>query len=171
MTSSYSLTEKNEIQKIERKELIELFKKFKIELNLNEEFNWPNPKYFCGEDEEMKMLYKNAVYNDEITEEKNYKRYLIFVDTIMDYIKKIKNKITYKGKIYFEFTKESESQSEPIAEKDKNIYNVKCIYSMEDKKEIKFRDDNILVDGINGKRQGFLFFMEELCNDDYDNED
>ena len=171
MTSSYSLTEKNEMQKIERKELIELFKKFKIELNLNEESNWPNPKYFCGEDEEMKMLYKNAVYNDEITEEKNYKRYLIFVDTIMDYIKKIKNKITYKGKIYFEFTKESESQSEPIAEKDKNIYNVKCIYSMEDNKEIKFRDDNILVDGINGKRQGFLFFIEELCNDDYDNED
>ena len=30
-------------------------------------------------------------------------------------------------------------------------------------KEIKFRDDNILVDGINGKRQGFLFFMEEIC--------
>ena len=69
---------------------------------------------------------------------------------------------------YFEFTKESESQSEEMTEKNKDIYNVKCIYSLEYDKEIKFRDDNILIDGINGKRQGFLFFIEELCNEDYD---
>ena len=162
------LDEKNQNPKINRKALVELFQKFKIELNLNEEFNWQNPKYFYGEDKELKILYKKAIYNDKVIEEKNYIRYLIFIDTIMNYIKQIKNKIMYKGKIYFEFTKESESQSEEMTEKNKDIYNVKCIYSLEYDKEIKFRDDNILIDGINGKRQGFLFFIEELCNEDYD---
>ena len=75
--------EKNQNPKINRKALVELFQKFKIELNLNEEFNWQNPKYFYGEDKELKILYKKAIYNDKVIEEKNYIRYLIFIDTIM----------------------------------------------------------------------------------------
>ena len=166
-TETQNLAIKNYMKKISTEMLHELFKKFKIELNLNEEFNFQNPRYFYGENEEMETLYKDAIYDDKIIEEKNYKRYLIFIDTIMNYIKQIKNKIIYKGKIYFEFTKESKFKGEETPEKNKDIYNVKCIYSMEDNKEIKFMDDNVLVDGINGKRQGFLFFMDELCNYNY----
>jgi hypothetical protein len=97
-------------------------------------------------------------------------KYLNYIETIKNYIKLIKYRIIYRGKIILELTKESEKQneSEEINLEDKDLYDVKCVYTIDGNKEIKFIDENILVYGIDGKRQGFLFLVNEICSDDYE---
>ena len=96
-------------------------------------------------------------------------KYLNYIETIKNYIKLIKYRIIYRRKIILELTKESEKQneSEEINLEDKDLYDVKCVYTIDGNKEIKFIDENILVYGIDGKRQGFLFLVNEICSDDY----
>ena len=153
--------------KNDREKFDKLFKYSKIEINICGDFDWEKFKYIYGEEkEELKGgLDEIEIYGEK--EEKNFKRYLDFIKTIKKYIRILKNRIKYRGKIYLELTKESEEQKKEI-EDDNDIYNIKCVYSIENKKDFIFRDDNVLVEGINGKRQGFLFLMDELCNEDYE---
>ncbi len=124
------------------------------------------------------------------TEKKNFKQYQIFLETIKEYITKKKNEINFQGKkiyIILELIFKSEKQSEDILDNKffsyiKNeingLNNVQCEYSIVEEKEKdgkvviekkkKFRDDNILIFGINGNNQGFLHLMEEIINDDFE---
>lgn len=124
------------------------------------------------------------------TEKKNFKQYQIFLETIKEYITKKKNEINFQGKkiyIILELIFKSEKQSENILDNKffsyiKNeingLNNVQCEYSIVEEKEKdgkvviekkkKFRDDNILIFGINGNNQGFLHLMEEIINDDFE---
>jgi len=56
----------------------------------------------------------------------------------------------------------------------KDIYNVTCISTfinqLDNNREMKFKDENILVKGIDGKYQGFTFLINELTNEDYEGE-
>ena len=155
--------------KIDREILNEIFKLFKIEIDLDEDFSPTNPKYFCGENK-LFYLFDDAKYDKNNIEEKNFMKYLNYIETIKNYIKLIKYRIIYRGKIILELTKESEKQneSEEINLEDKDLYDVKCVYTIDGNKEIKFIDENILVYGIDGKRQGFLFLVNEICSDDYE---
>ena len=144
----------------------EIFKLFIIEIDLNKNFNYENPKYKFGENKNvLPHLFDDVIYNKDDYQEKNYKRYLMFIEKIKKYIKKVYNEIKYQGKIILELTEESNEQTD---EDNEDIKYVKCIYKIGDNKEIQFRDDNVLIDGFDGKRQGFLFLINELCNDDYD---
>ena len=124
--------------------------------------------YFCGENK-LFYLFDDAKYDKNNIEEKNFMKYLNYIETIKNYIKLIKYRIIYRGKIILELTKESEKQneSEEINLEDNDLYDVKCVYTIDGNKEIKFIDENILVYGIDGKRQGFLFLVNEICSDDY----
>ena len=47
---------------------------------------------------------------------------------------------------------------------------MKCISSFENKKSkkiLKFTDNNILANGINGKNIGFILLIQELSEDEY----
>ena len=146
----------------------EIFKLFIIEIDFNKDFNYENPKYKFGENKiVLPYLFDDVVYNEDDYQEKNYKRYLMFIEKIKQYIKKVSNEIKYEGKIILELTEEPNEQTD---EDNEDIKYVKCIYKIEDNNEIQFRDDNVLIDGFDGKRQGFLFLINELCNDDYDND-
>ena len=122
------------------------------------------------------------------TEKKNFKQYQIFLETIKEYITKKKNEINFQGKkiyIILELIFKSEKQSENIHKffsyiknEINGLNNVQCEYSIVEEKEKdgkvviekkkKFRDDNILIFGINGNNQGFLHLMEEIINDDFE---
>ena len=138
-----------------------------------------NPEYFFGKQKEkIDYINREIATSDEVIK-KNYVKYLEFIDNIIFYfLKKNENKeINYRGKIILELTTVSEKQDEKIFENDDylknekdnliNIRNVRCIYSME-KGEYKFIDDNVLIHGIDGKYQGFLFLLDEVCKDDYE---
>ena len=49
-------------------------------------------------------------------------------------------------------------------------YNIDCLYifySPKDDSKSSFKDDNILLNGINGKCQGFYYFINEITDDCY----
>ena len=172
----------------------------KIEINIIESRK-PSIKFFIKKDgkneslkenkgkkvkqEEFEMIddyCEDGLYDGNI-EEENYKSYLIFLDTIIEYIQKNSEKIKFPLKLILELIPLAFQQDEKdlnykfhFFEKDKikEIHNVSCIYYLidnnmdEDLKEKKFRDDNVLINGIDSKNQGFLHLMEELTNPDFE---
>ena len=49
-----------------------------------------------------------------------------------------------------------------------DIHNVKCKSFVADTNS-EYIDENVLVYGILGYKSGFIYFINELCNDDYEN--
>ena len=112
--------------------------------------------------------YDDKIQNKgKITKEKyklvyqNYKRFAIFIENIEEYIKKAD----------IQFNPEITLELERDKKKEKNdIYYIKCISSFKNQinnTTLEYKDENILVNSIKGKSEGFLFLINELINDDY----
>ena len=169
---------KEKREKIPIDELKEVLKEFRIVINLqyleNEEVNFS----YHIKDKEIK-LYKNGEYDCKKPEEKNYLEYIKFNDKVEKFIKDNIKNIKKKGKIVLILkfkSKEQKNQSQLKENKNQNLYVVDCESHFEKNDEGKvdevigrFNDDNVLINGISGKNPGFIFLVNELCNDDYDN--
>ena len=121
-------------------------------------------------------LLKNLGTEKNITY-KNYERLINLINEIKEYISQ--NELNYTPDIKLEFKRELENEheydffSEPKNDKDKDIYNLTCTSSFivnerdVTKEEYKFNDYNVLVNGLDEEPNGFLYLINELCNEDY----
>ena len=121
-------------------------------------------------------LLKNLGTEKNITY-KNYERLINLINEIKEYISQ--NELNYTPDIKLEFKRELENEHEydffcePKNGKDKDIYNLTCTSSFivnerdVTKEEYKFNDYNVLVNGLDEEPNGFLYLINELCNEDY----
>ena len=149
--------------------LINLFKQWSIEIDLNEENI--NPLIVFGYGEQTDKYYED--YNDKNKEyNKKFKGYIEFKNKVMKYIEEVKKNIKLKTKITLIITPIKEDKK-PIND-DKYFYECKeiqCKSSYEHRgQKFECKDTNILENGINGDSPGFIFLINELCNDEYINE-
>ena len=112
---------------------------------------------------------KNVNYKKEKKIYKNYQKFLNFLNEVEEYIKSADIKFNPRIKLELEKIKDNDTK-----ETNEGIYNITCISSCEkiknNDKVLKFKDENILVNGIDGKGQGFIILINELTNDDYKGE-
>ena len=115
-------------------------------------------------DKEGNNNNKDKKLNDEDQKfYKKFKQFLNFLDEIKEYISK--SKIRFNPRIILEL-KRIEFKS--------GDFDMKCISSFENKnlkKILKFTDNNILANGINGKNIGFTLLIQELSEDEYAGEE
>jgi hypothetical protein len=140
-------------------------------------------EYFYGEKKlkiEKESLHKEANY-EEITHQenkyenvyKNYKRLLKVLEEIEECIKN--ENIPFNPLIELEFTNENNKiYSEENKGGHRQYNNITLISRFKnqigDKKLLEFLDKDILVYGLDSKSQGFLYLINELTNEDYENE-
>ena len=140
-------------------------------------------EYFYGEKKlkiEKESLHKEANY-EEITHQenkyenvyKNYKRFLKVLEEIEECIKN--ENIPFNPLIELEFTNENNKiYSEENKGGHRQYNNITLISRFKnqigDKKLLEFLDKDILVYGLDSKSQGFLYLINELTNEDYENE-
>ena len=101
---------------------------------------------------------------------KNYQKYFQFLKAIVEYLKH--TKINFNPRIILKLKrKNSDVNRKSKNEEYKNIYFINCEYifinQLKGNEELKFCDRNILINGINGKNVGFIFLMNELSDEDY----
>ena len=108
-----------------------------------------------GKDKESKIIYKN------------FKRLLIFLNEIEEYINSSNLNLNHSIEIELKKQNTNINENSKIKE-NQDIYTINCIYIhkeiLEDKK-IYFIDRNILINGIYGKTNGFAFLINELLNE------
>ena len=169
-------TNKNE--KIPDNILKQVFKKLEIKISID--FNKkPNYNYYYGDkNEPMEQLYDKYNYDIKKKDEKNYKEYLNFDIKVKNFINDNINNIQKYGTIKLILTTLKEEQKnqnnidkDQIDKNQIDLYIVNCQSSFEsdDSKDNNFGifiDRNVLINGINGKTPGFIFLVNELCNED-----
>ena len=169
----------NKNEKIPDDILKQVFKKLEIKILID--FNKkPNYNYYYGDkNEPMEQLYDKYNYNIKIKDEKNYKEYLNFDIKVKNFINDNINNIQKYGTIKLILTTLKEEQKnqnnidkDQIDKNQIDLYIVNCQSSFEsdDSKDNNFGifiDRNVLINGINGKTPGFIFLVNELCNEDY----
>ena len=169
---------KNINEKIPDDILKQVFKKLEIKILID--FNKkPNYNYYYGDkNEPMEQLYDKYNYNIKIKDEKNYKEYLNFDIKVKNFINDNINNIQKYGTIKLILTTLKEEQKnqnnidkDQIDKNQIDLYIVNCQSSFEsdDSKDNNFGifiDRNVLINGINGKTPGFIFLVNELCNED-----
>ena len=119
-------------------------------------------------------------WKEKNTNVKNFVKCLEFVNNAVKYIKEMEKELKFKTKIYLEFTIINKKQNqETKAEMDKrkirlddDLYNIKCVsYFIDDEKDKEnkeeYKDENVLVYGLDGQVPGFIYLINELYNDDY----
>ena len=169
----------NKNEKIPDDILKQVFKKLEIKISIDMNKK-PNYNYYYGDkNEPMEQLYDKYNYNIKIKDEKNYKEYLNFDKKIKNFIKDNINNIQKYGTIKLILTTLKEEQKnqnnidkDQIDKNQIDLYIVNCQSSFEsdDSKDNNFGifiDRNVLINGINGKTPGFIFLVNELCNEDY----
>jgi hypothetical protein len=97
------------------------------------------------------------------------KNFLLFLEFLKNFEDKIKEDFVHKYNliIRLEFRKEINDNST-----GSNIYNITCKYSFYnpiDNKPFIYKDENILINGINSNYQGFYFMLSDINNDIYTN--
>ena len=170
---------KNINEKIPDDILKQVFKKLEIKILID--FNKkPNYNYYYGDkNEPMEQLYDEYNYDIKKKDEKNYKEYLNFDIKVKNFINDNINNIQKYGTIKLILTTLKEEQKnqnnidkDQIDKNQIDLYIVNCQSSFEsdDSKDNNFGifiDRNVLINGINGKTPGFIFLVNELCNEDY----
>ena len=140
---------------------------------------------------QYKRLFLDDKYDmpdDNDKDIKIFKKYLEFKTKAHNYIIRYKNYINYKADIYLDLDIISKQQRDEVLHEEshrgksnkeineiKDLPDVTCTSSFEYSKDDEttkhsYRDDNVLVYGLYGKLQGFIFMINELCNADYINE-
>ena len=149
--------------------LINVFKKWKIIIDLSEINIIPKIYYGmnCLTDKYYETYYDvNEKYN------KKFKKYIEFLNTVMEYIKKEINNMKIKTVIKLVIIPVKDNARIYPDEDFYNFQNIKCLCSFEvEGVKHKFVDYNILVNGLSCKSSGFIFMINELCCDDYLRED
>ena len=169
----------NKNEKIPDNILKQVFKKLEIKISID--FNKkPNYNYYYGDkNEPMEQLYDEYNYDIKKKDEKNYKEYLNFDIKVKNFINDNINNIQKYGTIKLILTTLKEEQKnqnnidkDQIDKNQIDLYIVNCqsSFESEDSKDNNFGifiDRNVLINGINGKTPGFIFLVNELCNEDY----
>jgi len=158
------------------------FIKIYIDKNDEEGSKIIKEEFFYGEKKikiEKESLHKEANY-DELTQQekkyenvyKNYKRVLKILEEIEEYI--INSNIPFNPLIELEFTNENNIASESNKGEHRQFNNLTLISKftnqINNNEVLEFLDRDILVHGLDGKTQGFLYLIGELTNEDYENE-
>jgi hypothetical protein len=126
-----------------------------------------NDKKENDKDKKLNDKNKNKKENDKdkkLNDEdkkfyKKFNQFLNFLDEIKEYI--LESKIRFNPKITLELER---------IELKSGDFDMKCISSFKNTKLgkiIKFTDNNILANGINGKNIGFILLIQELSEDEY----
>lgn len=177
----YFNDEKNKeiLLKIFRKEIYEFFKDNKatnniclfpnysyINMHVNERGNEPYIIY----DEICYGICNTKITFDKIKENKDlypdYGRFYNFLKVIEKNIKEY-FLYNYNLRIKLEFIKAHPSHTS-------NINYIKCIYTFYEpinNKPIRFKDEDILSNGINTQSQGFYYLLNEINNENYKNKE
>ena len=169
---------KNKNEKIPDDILKQVFKKLEIKISID--FNKKsNYNYYYGDNQEsMEQLYDEYNYDIKKKDEKNYKEYLNFDIKVKNFINDNINNIQKYGTIKLILTTLKEEQKnqnnidkDQIDKNQIDLYIVNCqsSFESEDSKDNNFGifiDRNVLINGINGKTPGFIFLVNELCNED-----
>ena len=134
-------------------------------------------------DEAIDYLYSNEDYDKyiELKESdedskiifKNYKRFIIFLKEVFEYLNR--SKIKFNPIIILELKRRKSNVNKKSKEKEyQDIYEIDCEYKfinqIKEDEELIFYDRNILVNGINGKNLGFILLIKELSDEDYTGE-
>ena len=172
---------KNDIiknQKIPKSELLLVYEKFKI--TIVDLTDVRNPLIVIGPNEKsFNSSYEDNVKYDQPTEDDiNFNKYLEFKEQVLKHVEQVQNEIVLKEneRIVLELITINYFQEGQLlnygSEIPKNLHDVRCFsYIERDKKKIsQMIDENVLVYGINGITPGFIFLINELCNDDKKNQ-
>ena len=92
------------------------------------------------------------------------------VNKYIDFLLEIKNKIKESFNNKFNLIIKIKTQNTSYSLNSNGTYNIDCyyiFYSPNGTNKSSFKDDNILVNGINGKYQGFYYFINEINDDCY----
>lgn len=129
---------------------------------LNKKFNYLDMEY---KDKDEKKIYKN------------YQKLINFLEEIEEYIKQSKITISEQAiKIKLIKLEEEEKKCNNNRgnnkDKYKDIFNIVCTSSFVYNKNniyrnYEFKDEDILVNGLDSKSQGFIYLINELSNEDY----
>ena len=176
--------DKNELRNIKKS----ILKGWRIKISLDNILNANLFEYFYKDinlnngKPQYKRLFLDDKYDMPDNNDKDikiFKKYLVI---------RYKNYINYKTDIYLDLDIISKQQRDEVLHEEshrgksnkeindiKDLPDVTCTSSFEyskDDETIKhsYRDDNVLVYGLYGKLQGFIFMINELCNADYINE-
>lgn len=147
----------------------------KIIIDLNNEplFNY----YYKNENDQTcdVQLYEKYDYDIKDKNYKNYKEYLNFREKVENFLNdNIKNN-KKKGTIVLTLTsyKDDHRKENNVDSAQKNLFIVNCESYFEkegtdgvDENFGIFIDRDVLIDGINGRNPGFIFLINELCNED-----
>ncbi len=186
--------------KIEYEKAAKILEKIKITIHIGEkEFNYKEILYGNNYDKlENNLEFRDLLglkadydliddYDKKIQNKKkiiketyklvyqNYKRFAIFIEEVEEYIKKAD--IKFNPEITLELERDKNKEKNKGQEKD--IYYINCISSFKnqitnkitDTTSLKYKDENILVNSIKGKIEGFNSLINELINDYYIGED
>ena len=116
-----------------------------------------------------KLMEFKGVYIQRQNDNYLAKNFLLFLEFLKNFEDNIKEGFLHKYNliIRLEFTKETNDNST-----GSNIYNITCKYSFYnpiDNKPFIYKDENILINGINSNYQGFYFMLSDINNDIYTN--
>ena len=92
------------------------------------------------------------------------------VNKYIDFLLEIKNKIKESFNNKFNLIIKIKTQNTSYSLNSNGTFNIDCyyiFYSPNGTNKSSFKDDNILVNGINGKCQGFYYFINEINDDCY----
>ena len=92
------------------------------------------------------------------------------VNKYIDFLLEIKGKIKESFNNKFNLIVKIKTQNTSYSLNSNGTYNIDCyyiFYSPNGTNKSSFKDDNILVNGINGKYQGFYYFINEINDDCY----
>ena len=92
------------------------------------------------------------------------------VNKYIDFLLEIKGKIKESFNNKFNLIVKIKTQNTSYSLNSNGSYNIDCyyiFYSPNGTNKSSFKDDNILVNGINGKCQGFYYFINEINDDCY----
>ena len=117
---------------------------------------------------EKLMEYKEA-YKEAKEKEECAKNFMLFLDYLKQIEYKLKEDFIYKYnlKIKLECNKEiidNDTNSSPY-----NITSIYTFYDPIDKSLKRYKDENILIDGINSNNQGFYFLLNDSNSPIYNN--
>lgn len=162
--------EEKKIIKVKEEFMDQVFEQLKIQIKLKKPYkDGPTRisyELLRGNDEQKSEFYNfhnKNLYNEDNTKEKNYKRYLVFIEQVTKYVRQNEYNIKLNKDITMILTKDEERI------KNNDLYFVNCLSFYEDDKGKKYEyiDEDVLDYGIYGKRPGFIYLVNELCNDDY----
>ena len=146
--------------------LLNVFKKWTIIIDLNKDNKdkiFPEIKY--GLENKADKYYETYKDENEIDNEK-FKKYIKFKNKVLDYINAQIGNIKLNKIIKLEIFPVKNELGIYDENDFYNFKNIQCISSFEyEGKEYKYKDNNIFVNGINGKSLGFIYLINVLSED------